>query len=104
MQSYIVVDEVLLKVELPTQRAILKLVLTWNLKGAKMTMTHYVVCNKDHLHPPIATRVLGHPRLTRAVPQCKLGATYVGRALAMLLLHHQCLINGLSNHSPMSTL
>ena len=42
MQSYTVVDKVVLKVELPTQRAILELVLAWNLKGAKMTVTRHV--------------------------------------------------------------
>ena len=94
----------ILEVEFPTQRAILELVLTWNLKGAKMKMTHHVVRNKGHLHPPIAACILGYPWLTHLVQQYKHCATCVGQVLAMLPLYGKGLINGLSNHSPMSTL
>ena len=93
-----------LQVELPIQKVILELVLTWNLKGAKMTMTRHVVCNKDHLLAPAATRALRYPRLIHMVQQCKQGATCVGRVPVTLPLRHQGLINGLANHSPTNTL
>ena len=67
-------------------------------------MTRHVACNKDHLHPPVIAHVLWHPRLTHTIQQSKQGATIVGRAPPTLLLCHQSCINGLTNHSPTSTL